>query len=124
MKLLIRSSDQSVFGMANLVPKRTGLSADIWSDHKGINRNVSHSNSPGVKIASGDYEVSVSIEPVPQIVAKNSKSPKHSDKLAVDEAIQYVGRNYDLFLKHYNDITDEFDDQDLFDALRERGDYR
>lgn len=32
--------------------EKTGLSADIWSDHKGIERQVSHSNIPRIKITT------------------------------------------------------------------------
>lgn len=42
---------------------------------------------------------------------------------AINEAKDYVGRNYDLFLKHYYDVDDVFDDEDLFQALRDRGEY-
>lgn len=42
----------------------------------------------------------------------------------IKEAIKYVGRNYDLFLKHYNDKTNTFRDIDLFMALADRGDYK
>lgn len=44
-------SGQSVFGMANLIPKKTGLAANIWSDHKGIERRVSHRGPPRMKIS-------------------------------------------------------------------------
>lgn len=38
-----------VFGMSNLVPKRTGLSCEIWSDGTVESRNVPHS-VPRVKL--------------------------------------------------------------------------
>ena len=41
----------------------------------------------------------------------------------IKDAMKYVGRNYDIFLKHYNDTNNEFRDIDLFKALAERGDY-
>ena len=122
MKYTIFSS-QSVFGMANIPAKRTGLSADIWSDHKGIERSVSHRGTPRIKISVGSYMVSVTIEPSPVIKAESKHSTK-SQKNAVKEAIKYIGRNYDLFLKHYYDVEDEFDDRDLINALEERGEYK
>ena len=122
MKYTVFSS-QSVFGMANLPAKRTGLSADIWSDHKGIERSVSHRGTPRIKISVGSYMVSVTIEPIPVIKAESKHSTK-SQKNAVKEAMEYIGRNYDLFLKHYYDVEDEFDDRDLINALEGRGEYR
>lgn len=122
MKYTIFSS-QSVFGMANLIPKKTGLAANIWSDHKGIERQVSHRGTPRMKISVGSYMVSVTIEPNPLIIAE-SKHGSKSQKAAVKEAMKYISKNYDIFLKHYNDVNDEFDDEDMFNALRERGEYR
>ena len=40
------------------------------------------------------------------------------------EGVEYVSRNFDIFLKHFNSSNEEFDDQDLIDALRERGEYK
>ena len=121
-KFTVFCSD-SVFGMANLVPKKTGLSADIWSEHKGVSRNVSHKNSPRLKITKGNYTVSVTISDNPQIKAE-SRRGSQSEKSAIKEAMKYVARNYDIFLKHYMDPDDSFDDEDLFNALRERGEYK
>lgn len=52
----------NLFWMANLVPKRTGLAADIWSDHNGIERNVCHSNPSRIKITVIMENVSDSID--------------------------------------------------------------
>lgn len=38
--------------------------------------------------------------------------------------IEYVKRNADLFRKHYYDLDESFDDEDLYNALRERGEYK
>ena len=123
-RLILKDTLNDVFGMANLIPRRTGLHANIWSEHSGILYNVSHKNTPRVKIKSGEYQVSVSIEEIPQIIVENISHPKKSDEICVKEAIDYIGRNYDVFLKHYLDKTDDFDDEDLFDSLRQRGEYK
>lgn len=107
--------------MANLSPKRTHLQATIWSDNNGVSRNKKD-KQPRVKIGTGDSEVSVSIEKEPKILAQ-TKNIKQSDMKKIKDAMKYVGRNYDLFLKHYNSSNDIFDDYDLFKALAERGDY-
>lgn len=51
---------EDIFGMANLTPNRTGLSVDIWAEHKGISRNVPH-NVPRAKIRFDGYEMQVEI---------------------------------------------------------------
>lgn len=114
--------------MANLAPKRTGLPVVIWSDGCGINRNKSD-HTKRVKIAYNQYSVSVSIEPEPKILAAAGglrKKPQGSPEWkAINAGIEYVGRNYDLFLKHYNAATpDDYDDQDLFADLRARGEMK
>lgn len=121
MKILLKEHED-IFGMANIVPKRSGLSVDIWSEHKVCIRNVKH-NIPRAKISIGNIDVSISIEKNPQIL-NQSCNMKKSEERAVKAGIRYVGRNYDLFLKHYMDLDDSFDDEDLFNALRERGEYK
>lgn len=112
-----------ILGMANLNPKRTNLPVIIWADHNGVDRTVSHRESPRVKISKGDISISVSIEEDPQILAKSGNIPK-SDMRDLKQGIDYVARNWDIFLKHYQDTDFSFDDDDLKDELRNRGDYR
>lgn len=115
------TENEILMEMANIDTKGSHLQADIWSDHNGISRNKKD-KQPRVKIGTSDSEVSVSIEKEPKILAQ-TKNIKQSDMKKIKEAMKYVGRNYDLFLKHYNDINNEFRDIDLFKALAERGDY-
>jgi hypothetical protein len=42
----------------------------------------------------------------------------------IQEAMKYVGRNYDLFLKHWNDTDYSYDEDDLKNDLRKRGEYK
>lgn len=122
-KFTVFCSD-SVFGMANLNPNKTGLPVIIWSDHSGISRNKKDNDSRiKIGVNNSGPSVSVTIEQNPRILAK-SKNIKKSDMKKLQEGIDYVGRNYDLFLKHYQDTSFDFDDEDLFNALRERGEYR
>ena len=116
------TENEILMEMANIDSKSSGLQVDIWSDHNSKNRNKKD-KKPRVKIGSNDFEISVSIEEHPEILA-SSNNLKQSDKRKIKKAIKYVGRNYDLFLKHYNDDKNEFRDIDLFKALSERGDYR
>lgn len=122
-KFTVFCSD-SVFGMANLNPNKTGLPVIIWSDHSGISRNKKDNDSRiKIGVNNSGPSVSVTIEQNPRILAK-SKNIKKSDMKKLQEGIDYVGRNYNLFLKHYQDTSFDFDDEDLFNALRERGEYK
>lgn len=120
MKWFIGSSSK-IFGMANLVSGKTQLPVDIWSQHKGIEE--SHRGTPKLKLSKQGAEMSIAIKEHPVIKAKSRKIKK-SDIKDFNEGIEYVSRKYDLFLKHYYDVDDKFDDEALFNALRERGEYR
>ena len=112
-----------IIGMSNLSPRRSGLSVVIWSDGQGVLRKVEH-NTPRLKIGKpGEFAIVVSIEPEPKILSQ-TKNIKKSELAQCKEAMDYVGRNYDLFLKHFNDTDFSFDDEDLANALRERGEYK
>lgn len=116
------TENEILMEMANIDTKSSHLQANIWSDHNGKSRNKKD-KQPRVKISTSDVEVSVSIERNPKILAQ-TKNIKQTDMNKIKDAIKYVGRNYDLFLKHYNDTTDDFRDIDLFMALAKRGDYK
>jgi len=124
MKRMIRSSED-VFGMANLNPIKSGLKAHIWSDNQGVTRNKPD-HLPIVKISEGDDCISVSIESDASVLAPKNWTKKFTKSVVSDfeEAIKYVERNFDLFLKHYNDIDGSFDDESLFAELRSRGEYK
>jgi len=122
MKKLIRNT--YIFGMANLVPPKTGLPVSIWIEHAGITRNVSHSNIPRVKIGfQGGASVSVLISENPEILTTTARIKK-SDMRDIEEGIKYIARNHDLFLKCYMNTDYSFGDDELKDALRERGEYK
>lgn len=120
MYILTETCD--IFGMANLNPKKTKLKLIIWADHSGIQRKVSHRNTPKVKIGNNDFRVSALISDKP-VILDQSRKLKVSEQHNVEDAMDYVAQNNDLFLKHYLDTDFNFDDEDLFNALRERGDY-
>ena len=108
--------------MANLSPKRTGLSVTIWSENDGVSRKIQH-NDPRVKVGKNDYWVEITIEEDPVIKAQ-SPNIKKSEMKRILKGIEYVSRNHDLFLKHFNSSNEEFDDEDLRDALRSRGEFK
>lgn len=123
MKRYIYSSEY-IMAMTNVNKRRTGLNVNIGSDGQGCTRNKPDV-VPRVKIVDGDDSVSVSISSSPEVLAPKTwrKKFKKSTVDNIEEGINYVARNHDLFLKHYMDTDLSFDDSDLFDSLRERGDY-
>ena len=70
-----------------------------------------------------DITISVSISESPEIIAKSENVTNHRIS-KFDKGIEYAAQNYDLFLRHYNDTTFEFDDETLFQALRDRDQYK
>lgn len=122
MKSVIENSND-IFGMTTINPKKSGLgNIIIWSEHGGVN-NVTHICIPRVKMSIDDMSISVSISENPEIKAKSKNVTKHRIS-KFDNGIEYVVQNYDIFLRHYNDTTFEFDDEDLFQALRDKGQYK
>lgn len=103
--------------LSDLTPKRTGLSVTIWSNHGGILNKLEY--TPFVKIGErNEFNVTVTI------ILDKSRSIGELEMLDIKEAIKYIGRNYDLFLKNFNDADDSFDDDDLKTELSKRGDYK
>lgn len=121
---IYRKTENDVFGMTNVTPKKSGLPVSIWSDHSGITRSVLHKDTPRAKVSYGNIVISISIEENPQILAPKAKKIPKDVMKKLQEGIDYFSRNYDLFLKHYLDQDDSFDDEDLFNALRERKEYK
>lgn len=124
MKRYIRSQEY-IEAMANVNKRRTGLNVNIWSDGQGCTRNKPDV-VPRVKLVGDDASVSVSISADPQVLAPKTWKSKFKKSFVkdVEDGIEYVARNHDLFMKHYMDRDLSFDDSDLFDSLRERGDYK
>ncbi len=111
---------------AMLSPRRTGLKVNIWSKW-----NVSESlKEPNIIIGRAEYWnryiIVVTISSTPKIIAQTSNITDEQ-KQELKEGIKYVARNYDLFLKHYNNDGNngkDFDDEDLIKALKEKGEYK
>lgn len=122
MKLTV-TKKEDIWAMSNLNPKRTNLPVIIWADHSGVDRAVSHRNSPRIKISKDAVSISISIEEHPRIIAQSGAISK-TDMRDLQQGIEYVARNWDIFLKHYQDTDFSFDDDDLKAELRARGDYR
>ena len=122
MKLTV-AKKEDIWAMSNLNPKRTNLPVIIWADHSGVDRAVLHRNSPRIKISKDAVSISISIEEYPRILTQSGAISK-TDMRDLQQGIEYVARNWDIFLKHYQDTDFSFDDDDLKSELRARGDYR
>ena len=125
MKRYIKYTED-IMAIANVNYKRSGLSCNIWSGGQGCTRNKPDV-VPRVKLRKDDDWISVSIEEHPRVLAPRGnwrKDFKQDTIDAFEEGIEYVARNYDLFLAHYNDRDLSFDDEDLFNALRTREEYK
>ena len=116
--------EEHLYEFANLTPKRTGTNVQIWAEHSGVLRHNSHSKTPRIKLTKDNFSISVTIEEKPKVKAKSPKLKKEDINRIFSEGINYIGRNYELFLKHYMDTEDDFDDEDLFNALKEKGEYK
>lgn len=109
---------------ATLSNKRTGLQVDIWSKW-----NVAEitKEAPNIIIGRAEYWnryiIVVTISSNPKIIAKTPNITEEQ-KQELEEGIKYVARNYDLFLKHYSNDGNYFDDEDLINALKEKGEYK
>jgi len=79
--------------------KYTGLKVDIWSRWCG-------DKEPTIIIGNIDknnnYIVIATISPTPQILDKTSNITEEQMENIL-EGLNYIARNYDLFLKHYTD---------------------
>ena len=117
-------NEELFYEMANLTKKKSGLTVDIWADHRGIERKVSHRNSPRVKLGRDGVKIEVTISKKPKIIFYPPGMKLSDIKRNFADGIAYVAKNSDLFLKHYMDIDDTFDDEDLYAALRKRGMYK
>ena len=114
MKRLVRREDDFVYGMANLYPKRTGLSVCIWVDDLGANRNVKHNlprvkvqNVPGDKVVNDTF--SLSLEEHPRVLSGKVKL----NRKTFNEVVQYVQSHLSDFLAAWYQDIDE-------DNLKER----
>ena len=118
MKRVIRNSVEepltSIFGMANLYPKHTGLPVILWVDNMGSARNVQH-NLPRLKVQNirgnkrSEDTFSVSISKRPEILSGENKLSS-KDWKAVK---QFISDNYDYFIQHWNEEIDEYELKDL-----------
>lgn len=107
------------FGAAEITPKRSGLPMNIRSIHR---IQVTHDRLCLELSADGLYvELAMGLE---LCIINRSRSITFHEYVMIETCRAYIRRNLDLFYKHQLDLTDSFDDKDLFDALERRGDFK
>ena len=57
-------------------------------------------------------------------IINRSRNITFHEYVMIETCRTYIRRNLDLFYKHQLDLTDSFNDKDLFDALEMRGDFK
>ena len=113
------------FFMCTLTPENTGLDLYLsMDDTGGMGRT---NNAPRVWIHSGynttyQCEAIVTIELKPKVLVE--KCIKRGDRKKIKSVMDYVGRNHDLFLKHYFYNKTKFYNSDLFDTLEANGELK
>lgn len=106
--------EEPLYEMANIKRQRSGLSAEIWVDSGSTSRSVPHDEAR-VNLHKPDYNIEISIEAEPKILAKPEGLSISRAKREFKDAIDYVGKYFEIFKRHYDGI---YDDADLFDELR------
>lgn len=103
-----------------ILGKYTGLKVDIFSKWCG-------DDEPSILIGNIDknynYFIIATISPASHILDQTPNITEEQMK-CLQEGLKYVARNYDLFLKHYTDLTGKFGDDELLEELAKRGDYK
>ncbi len=111
------------FGDSCINPKKAGLGKIvIRSTHGGAVRYKGRV-IPKVKLTIGEKTVSIRLTPTVRVLSR-TKNTAREDLAAFLPGIEYVKRNADLFLRHFEDADFSFDDEALFQALRERQEYK
>lgn len=104
----------SLFEMAQLTPKETGLPYSVWFEEFEVHRNHPQ-RKPRVKIGmpNGDF-IPVSIEENPKILLGSiqlAKADKEFNGEEKKKMFEFISQNRDSMLKHWND---EIDTAELF----------
>lgn len=106
---------------ATLTPKETGLKASIYPEKNRFSSGVRvHNDLPRIRIANTEikYEdtFSVTLEENPRVIIGENKLPKEDYK----EICDFIRKNLEVLIKHF-EPDNEFDDDELWEALKENG---
>lgn len=88
---LKKIDNQSLFEMANISTKKTGLPVIVWISVKFEN------HKPRIKIMNKNCKVSISIEDKPQILVGNCKSNK-----IIEQVKKWIKINKNVLLDYWN----------------------
>lgn len=107
------------FGAAEITPRRSGLPMNIRSIHR---KEVTH-DKLCLELSVDDLYVELAMD-LELCIVNRSRYITFHEYVMIETCRTYIRRNLDLFYKHQLDLTDSFDDKDLFDALEMRGDFK
>lgn len=115
LDLIKELNEAELYEMANIQPNRTGISSIIYATFNGREEGFKH--SARVKIKTNEGFIPIQLEPVqiPKSININKYSKETISK--INEALEYIKNNVDLFLQHWNG---QIDDADLILSLEKR----
>ncbi len=105
-----------------LTVRRTGLKTNIYPEkNRSKSSNVRvHNDLPRIRVANNENKYgdtfSITLEENPRVIIGENKLSKED----FDKICDFVRKNLDILLKHF-DPDNEFEDEDLWDALEENG---
>lgn len=107
------------FGAAEITPRRSSLPMTIRSIHR---TEVTH-DKLCLELSVDDLYVEIAMG-LDLCIINRSRNITFHEYVMIETCRKYIRRNLDLFYKHQLDLTDSFDDKDLFGALERRGDFK
>ena len=106
-------NNNELYEMANIQPNRTGIKAVLYSKYDGV--NTENNTVPKIIAKINNESFSIKLKPV-KIETNTTKLP--IDVIyKINEILEYINRNEDLFIEHWNG---KIDDVELILALESR----
>lgn len=114
--LYLVNFEKEFLNACNITSEITNLKVNIWSIHNGIKEHLYY--KPKIKIGIKDkFYIIVILEKNPIIIYKTLDMTKDEIQKC-KEGLNYVIDNIGLFLKHYQDEKNKFDDNNLINELK------
>ena len=99
----------------NITSQITGLKVNIWSIHNGNKEHLYY--KPKIKIGQEKSYLIVVLEESP-IIIYQTLDMTEVELETCKEGLRYVVDNIDIFIKHYQDQKNKFNDNDLINELK------
>lgn len=115
----LEDEDDWGFYSSTISPRRTELKVNIFPEKNEFGSNIKDF-LPKIRVQNkiDDYQdtFSITLEENPRVVIGENKLSEEDYKMVCD----FVRKNLDLLLKHF-DSDNEFDEEELWNALKENG---